>query len=134
MTVDVAAPPRHRGTGLVSYIVRIYISRTGGVEHVGLYNSGFSIISTYVGMIFAAMSTDFYPRLSGVAGDNTKCKSLINQQAEMAVLIITPILAVFLIFIKWVIILFYSIKFVAINELHSGLHKPLNRMTLFFSL
>jgi len=45
----------------VSYFVRVFISRTGGVEQVGLYTAGFSIIITYVGMIFSAMATDYYP-------------------------------------------------------------------------
>ena len=101
----------------VSYIVRIYISNNGGVEDVGLYNAGFAIIGTYVGLIFAAMSTDYYPRLSGIAHDNQKATNLINQQAEIAILILGPILAVFLIFINWVLILLYSVEFVPVNGL-----------------
>jgi O-antigen/teichoic acid export membrane protein len=101
----------------VSYLVRIYISNTGGIDQVGLYNAGFAIITTYVGMIFTAMSTDYYPRLSAVANDNEKSRRLIIQQAEVAVLIIAPILAIFLIFINWVVILLYSQKFIAVNEM-----------------
>lgn len=100
-----------------SYIVRIYISHRGGIEQVGLYNAGFALITTYVGMVFTAMSTDYYPRLSAVAFDNNKSRSLINQQAEIAILILAPILAVFLIYINWVVIILYSQKFVAINEM-----------------
>lgn len=100
-----------------SYLVRIYISNTGGIEQVGLYNAGFALITTYVGMVFAAMSTDYYPRLSAVANNNQKTKELVNHQAEVAVLILAPILAVFLIFINWIVILLYSQKFTGINEM-----------------
>jgi len=100
-----------------SYIVRIFISRTGGVEQVGLYNAGFAIINTYVGLIFNAMATDYYPRLSAVAHDNKLCKQTINQQAEVALLILAPILIVFLIFINWVVILLYSRQFVAVSDM-----------------
>lgn len=100
-----------------SYIVRIFISRTGGVEQVGLYNAGFAIINTYVGLIFNAMATDYYPRLSAVAHDNKLCKKTINQQAEVAILILAPILIVFLIFINWVVILLYSRQFVAVSDM-----------------
>lgn len=100
---------------LVSYLVRIYISNNGGVEQVGFYNSGFSIINMYVGMIFAAMATDYYPRLSAVANDNLRSRKLINQQAEVAILILAPILTVFLVFINWIVILLLSNKFVVIN-------------------
>lgn len=100
-----------------SYIVQIFISRTGGVEQLGLYNAGFAIINTYVGLIFVAMGTDYYPRLSAVANDNSLSKQTINQQAEISILIIAPILVVFLIFINWVVILLYSKKFFAVNEM-----------------
>jgi O-antigen/teichoic acid export membrane protein len=100
-----------------SYIVRIYISNTGGLDDVGLYTAGFAIIGTYVGLIFSAMGSDYYPRLSGVAHDNKKGTLLVNQQAEIAVLIVAPILTVFLIFINWVIIVLYSTKFVPVNGL-----------------
>lgn len=99
----------------VSYVVRIFISRQGGVADVGLYSAGFSIISTYVGLVFTAMSTDYYPRLSGLAHDNAKAKHLINQQAEISILILGPILAFFLIFINVIVILLYSSKFVPVN-------------------
>ena len=55
-----------------SYLVRIFISHRGGVEQVGLYNAGFAIINTYVGMVFSAMATDYFPRLSGIVSDQAK--------------------------------------------------------------
>lgn len=100
-----------------SYILRIYISRTGGVAQVGLYTSGFTILNTYVGLVFSAMITDYYPRLAGLLDDNIKTKVAVNQQAEMAILIIAPILTIFIIYIKWMIVLLYSNKFIAINEM-----------------
>lgn len=100
-----------------SYIVRIFISRTDGIEQVGLYNAGMAIINTYVSLIFNAMATDYYPRLSAVANDNKRCNQTINQQAEIAILILAPILIVFLVFIKWVIILLYSKHFILVNPM-----------------
>jgi O-antigen/teichoic acid export membrane protein len=100
-----------------SYIVRIFINHHGGISDVGLYNAGFAIISTYVGLIFTAMGTDYYPRLSAVAHSNVLCKTTINQQAEIAILIIAPIILVFVVFIRWVVVLLYSYKFVAVNDM-----------------
>ncbi|MDP4185522.1 MAG: O-antigen translocase [Bacteroidota bacterium] len=102
---------------IASYIVRIFISRFGGVEQVGLYNAGFAIINSYAGLIFSAMATDYYPRLSAVAHSNSLSKQTINQQAEIAILILAPIIIVFLVFVKWVIILLYSTKFLPVNEM-----------------
>ena len=100
-----------------SFLVQIFINRKGSTADVGLYNAGFVIINTYVGLIFNAMGTDYYPRLSSVAHNNELCKQSINQQAEIATLILAPILLVFLVFINWAIILLYSTKFIAVNTM-----------------
>ena len=99
----------------VSYITRIYIGRVGGMEEVGLYNAGFAIVGTYVGLIFTAMGTDYYPRLSSVAHDNQLAKETINQQAEIVILILAPILMIFFVFIHWVVQLLYSDQFMLVN-------------------
>ena len=101
----------------VSYLLQIFINRHGGVADVGLYNAGFTLINTYVGLIFTAMATDYYPRLSAIAHNNLLCKETINQQAEIALLILAPIVVCFLVFINWAIILLYSSKFIAVNTM-----------------
>ena len=104
-------------TMLEAYLVRIYMSNTGDLADVGMYNAGFAIIGTYVGMVFTAMGTDYYPRLSEVAKDKTKRNKTVNQQAEIAVLILAPILTIFLIFINWVVIILYSSKFLPVTDM-----------------
>jgi len=98
-----------------SYILRIFIGRMGGIAEVGLYTAGFAIINSYVGLIFNAMGTDYYPRLSAIANDSKKCTETINQQSEIGILILAPIIVAFLIFIKWVIIILYSNQFIAVS-------------------
>jgi len=98
-----------------SYIMRIFISHQGGLEEVGLYHAGLAIVTTYVGLVFSAMGTDYYPRLSGVAHDNAQASMLINQQSEVSILILAPILTVFLIFINLVVIVIYSTKFIPVD-------------------
>ena len=100
-----------------SYIVRIFITREGNLVEVGLYNAGLAIISTYVGLIFTAMGTDYYPRLSAVADDIAKANDTINSQIEIALMILGPILVFFILFIKWIIQILYSNQFVAIDTM-----------------
>jgi O-antigen/teichoic acid export membrane protein len=95
-----------------SYLLRIYISNSGGIEEVGLYGAGFAIINTYVGMVFTAMSTDYYPRLSSLASVPEKANELVNHQIEIALLILGPLLVIFLVFVKYAIILLYSREFI----------------------
>jgi O-antigen/teichoic acid export membrane protein len=98
-----------------SYLTRIYIRSEGGVDEVGLYNAGFAIIVTYAGLVFNAMATDYYPRLSGVAHDNKLARHTINQQAEIAILILAPVLMIFFVFIKRVVQILYSNEFMPVT-------------------
>lgn len=98
-----------------SFIIRVYIRKIGGLDEVGLYTAGFAIINSYFGLIFSAMSSDYYPRLSAVASDAKKCTETVNQQAEIAILILAPILVVFMTFIDWLVILLLSRDFVSVN-------------------
>jgi O-antigen/teichoic acid export membrane protein len=100
-----------------SYILRIYIGKIGGLGEVGLFTAGFAIINTYVGVVFQAMSTDYYPRLSAQSNNLEKSNLIVNQQSEVSILILGPILCGFLVFIKWIIILFYSERFNDISDM-----------------
>lgn len=102
------------GTG-VGYLIRIFISRTGGLDDVGLFTAGFSLIDTYTGLVFTAMGTDFYPRLSAVNRDNAAVSQLVNHQAEVGVLILSPMLVAFMLFAPVVLTVLYSSKFVPIT-------------------
>jgi len=102
---------------LTAYILRIFINNTDGVDNVGLYTAGFQIIGTYVGLVFTAMGTDYYPRLAAVANEDKQRNELVNQQAVIALLILFPIIVAFIFFSPWVIRLLYSSKFEPINEM-----------------
>ena len=102
---------------IVSYLVRVVININGGLADVGLYTAGFSIITIYLGMIFNAMATDYYPRLSEVSNDSNRYKEVINQQAEITILILAPLLIFFFVFIRFGVIIIYSKSFLAITDM-----------------
>lgn len=78
---------------ICTYIIRLYLNYNGSTAAVlGFYEVSSVILLSYVGMVFTAMSTDFYPRLTAISSDNNKVKSLVNDQIEIALLIITPII------------------------------------------
>jgi O-antigen/teichoic acid export membrane protein len=104
-------------TGGVSFIVRVFINRNGSLADVGFYTAGVAIVTVYLGMIFNAMGTDYYPRLSAVSNDNKRFSQIINQQAEITILILAPLLTIFFVFIHWGVILLYSNLFIAINDM-----------------
>lgn len=104
---------------LVAYIIQIYISKEGGVDEVGLYNAGFVILNTYVGIIFTAMATDYFPRLAAISEEMIKVRKAVFEQAFIAILLITPIIVVFLMFAQFIIVLLYSSDFTPIVKMVS---------------
>ena len=60
---------------IVAYAIRGFIQANGGVEQVGLFQAGFAIMTTYVGMVMNAIGTDYYPRLAAINKDNAKCRA-----------------------------------------------------------
>ena len=101
---------------LFSYVLRWFIRNQGGVDEVGLFTAGFVIVNTYVGMVFTAMSTDYYPRLAAVNRDNGRSNEIINQQGEIAVLILSPIVISCIVLMPFLIKLIYSEKFLPAND------------------
>lgn len=99
-----------------SYVLRSFIRRWGGVDEVGLYTAGFLLMSQYTGLVFQAMATDFYPRLAAVNKDNYKCREIMNQQGEVGLLLLGPLMVICVVFIPFIIQILYSEDFLAINN------------------
>lgn len=102
-------------TGLMTfggaYLIRIFLRHEIGLEAVGLYQAAWILGSLYIGVILQAMGADFYPRLTAVAGNNAECNRLVNEQAEVGMLMACPGIIATLTFTPIVISLFFSAKF-----------------------
>ena len=94
-----------------AYLVRIVVLRKLGVEAAGFYQAAWVLGGLYAGVILNAMGADFYPRLTAVAHNNPECNRLVNEQAEVGLLLAAPGIVGTLVFAPIVIELFYSAKF-----------------------
>ena len=101
-------------SSLSAYILNAFISNRGGVDQVGLYNAGWGIVGQYTGIIFAAMATDYFPRLSAIQDNNEKVKELVYQQADASLLIMTPLLTLLIIIMPLVVRILYTPAFLPI--------------------
>ena len=99
---------------LSRYILNAFISNISGVDQVGLYNAGWGVVGQYTAIIFTAMATDYFPRLSAINEDNEKVKDLVRQQAETAVLILTPLLSLLIIAMPLVVRVLYTPAFLPV--------------------
>ena len=95
----------------VAFFVRIIVLRDLGEDAAGFYQSAWTLGGLYGGFVLQAMAADFFPRLSAVAGDNRECNRLVNEQAEISLLLALPGIIGTLAFASFVIDVFYSGKF-----------------------
>ena len=81
------------------------------IAAVGFYNSAYMMTMVYAGMVFSAMETDYFPRLSGVNNLKFTFNQTVNRQVEVTLLLISPLLSFFLLFLPQLILSLYSNKF-----------------------
>lgn len=74
-----------------TYGLNIIIRHFGTLADVGLFQAANSITNQYIGMIFAAMATDYYPHLSSIIKDKEQTSLLVHQQGEIVLFLVTPI-------------------------------------------
>ena len=96
-------------------LIRSYLNvSSGNLDVVGLYNAGFMLTVTYAGMVFSAMETDYFPRLSSVNSDVAATNLTVNRQIEVSLLIVSPMLTVLIICLPVLIPIMFSSKFLPI--------------------
>lgn len=101
---------------LVGYLVNSFIITTGSLSDLGLYQAGMSITNQSIGLVFTAMSVDYFPRLAAISGDNTKVRIMTNQQAEITILLAAPILVLLILVAPLLIRLLLSQDFIIIES------------------
>ncbi len=102
---------------IATFLINIYIRSIGGVEDVGFYNAGFTIINSYFGIIFISLTSDYYPKLAKIANNKFKAIKLINEQSEITLMIIAPMLLFFLVFSNLILRFMYSSDFLIIEDM-----------------
>lgn len=101
------------GSG-VEFVIRSFLNTAGSLDVVGLYNAGYLMTVTYAGMVFQAMETDYYPRLSSVSGVGAELNGVVNRQIEVSLLLVAPLLVAFMVAAPILLPLLYSAKFLPI--------------------
>jgi O-antigen/teichoic acid export membrane protein len=77
---------------LVNFAIQYFISKNDGIEAVGLYNTAFTFLNSYVGILFTAMSIDYYPKISAQVSNVFISQDLIRKQIIIGMLLIFPLL------------------------------------------
>lgn len=91
--------------------IRVLIRHWGDFNDVGLYAAGTTLIVAYAGLIFKALDSDFFPRLSSLSDNVVETNTAVCQQIEICVLLIVPFLIAFMLAVPIIVPLLYTGKF-----------------------
>jgi O-antigen/teichoic acid export membrane protein len=121
------------------YVIRALILHFGELADVGLYTSGYTLAVSYANIVFVAFEADYFPRLSAVQHDVRRMNQAVNQQTEVGVLLMAPLLTLFVLAMPVIVPLLFSAKFVeavpmAICAVFYMFFKALTLPTAYLSL
>lgn len=106
---------------LCYYGIRSFLSLDSD-EVLGIYQVSNTFLVSYLGLVFVAMSKDFYPQLSNFENDKKKFVNLVNDQTEVALFIIVPAVLLLYLVAPVLIPILYSGDFLPVLDiLHIGL-------------
>lgn len=99
------------------FLIRSYLNNVAQIDMVGMFNAGFMLTITYVSLVFSAMETDYFPRLSGVNNLGVTFRTTVSRQIEVMLLLVSPLLVAFTVSLPVLIPLLFSHKFLPIIDM-----------------
>ncbi len=86
----------------------------GGVEDVGSYKVGYGLMVVYAGIVFVAVESDYFPRLSAVKDNLARMNYAINQQIDICVLFIAPLLIFMMLAMPFIIRILFTQEYLVV--------------------
>ena len=100
----------------VHFLLRSSILRMCGEDVLGLYQAGLMIVANYIGLVFSAIGSDFYPRLAMVNNDPEKGRDVVSRQGELTLHILAPMLCLCILLMPVVLQILYSDRFIGASS------------------
>ncbi len=117
----------HEGMGLIKLGIPYVLAALAGAlstafifgyleDHgqIGLYKAGYGLMVTCAGMVFVAVEADYFPRLSSVCNDVKRMNKTVNQQIDVCLMLVTPLLIAFILSLPFVIPLLLADEFLTV--------------------
>lgn len=101
-------------TTLMQYALTAYINSVSGEAALGVYQSGYTMVNSYVGILFSAITLEYYPRLVRFVGTPRLCRTIVAHEIGLVVRLLIPVAVIFICASDMIVKLLYSSKFDAV--------------------
>ncbi len=83
-------------TLLASYVFVAYLNRSHSTDIVGFYQAGYTLINSYIGLIFTSISMEFYPRLSATIKHGSRTEVIVSHEIKVILSVLAPVVVAFI--------------------------------------
>lgn len=98
-------------TLLASYIFIAYLNRTQSTDTVGYYQAGYTIINSYIGLIFTSISMEYFPRLSSIIRHERRVEVIVSHEIKIILSVLAPVVVAFICAKELLVHILYSHSF-----------------------
>jgi PST family polysaccharide transporter len=91
--------------------LRSYITQNLGLESAGLFQAAWALSFVYMGFVLDAMGKDYYPHLAECVADRSKAVRLMQEQLNVAVLLVAPLIVLMICFAPIILNIMYASSF-----------------------
>ncbi len=101
---------------LCFYGIRWYLKSYHSTEIVGIYQVSSNVLVGYIGLVFVTMTNDYYPRLCNYENNTNKFNTLVNDQTELALLLVVPAVMVLYLIAPFLVTALYTEEFIEVLD------------------
>lgn len=96
------------------WLVCNFLTSIGSEAVTGMFSVGFMFITTLPAVLFSALDSQYYPRLSSVMSDVGVRNSIVNEQVEVQLLVQAPAIIAFVVVLPILIPLLSTVEFMPV--------------------
>jgi len=99
---------------IVNYAFMSFMTRSTDTATLGVYQSGYTLIWRYVGLVFASIGLEFYPRVTRTIGSRMRTRAVVGHEAVFLMRVVLPTVCVMVGASEWLVRLLYSDDFLPV--------------------
>lgn len=94
-----------------TFLLQAFLKEYISTAVLGYYRIGSTLMVTYAGIVFTALESDYFPRLSSVNHDPQRMNTTVNQQVRACILLMTPMLIALIITLPLLVPILFTQEF-----------------------
>jgi O-antigen/teichoic acid export membrane protein len=96
---------------LLNYLFIIYLNRCEDTATVGLYQSGYTLVNTYVGVLLTGIWAEYFPRLTRSISSRRATSAVVGHEIFISLTVLIPVIMLFITFDNLAVRILYSSEF-----------------------